>query len=278
MSGQNIGSLFKNDQISVITFTTQDASFAIPLEQIKYIEKDVKRNINVGKLDRFNHEVITFQDNAVPLFDFSLLTGSCSQREENKALIALLDDREKDHLDWVDALEKAITNNTPFTKETDHNKCAFGVWYNQFTSNDDDLNEALERFDEPHKRIHASAEALLKLAKEDQKSALVKLDQERKSTLKELVRLFEITRERIRNNNRPIIVFVEQNGNQIAALRLDNIQDIETFSIKDFSKDTSTEGIMKRNNTDFTIEGFLRRGDSPPCMLINCQPDETEED
>lgn len=272
MSGQNIDSLFKNDQISVITFSTREATFAIPLEQVKYIEKDVKRNIKVGKLDRFNHEVITYQNNAVPLFDFSLLTGSRSQFEENKELISMLNDREKDHRDWMDALDSAIKKNTPFTKATDHNKCAFGVWYNQFSTNDSDLKEVLDKFDEPHKRIHALAETLLNLAKQDQEQALRTLDKERNTTLAELLRLFETARERVRNSDRPIIVFVEQNNNQVGALRLDNIQDIESFSRNNFSRDTSTEGIMKRNETDFVIEGFLRNGDSAPCMLINCQP------
>jgi molybdopterin converting factor small subunit len=125
----------------------------------------------------------------------------------------------------------------------------------------------------PHKRIHSFAESLLTLAKQDKTQALEKLDKERNTTLAELLRLFETARERVKNSDRPIIVFVEQNNQEISALRLDNIQDIETYELKNFSRDTSTEGIMKKNETDFAIEGFLRSGDAPPCMLINCQPE-----
>lgn len=273
MSGQNIESLFVNNQISVITFSTREATFAIPLEQVKYIEKDVKRNIKVGQLDRFNHEVITYQNSAVPLFDFSALTGSCSQIEEIKNLIILFNEREKDHIEWMKALENAIKNDTPFTKSTDPNKCAFGVWYNNFSTNDSDLKEVLEKFDTPHRKIHSLAESLITLAKQDKEQALDQLNKERNTTLAELLRLFETARERVKNSDRPIIVFVEQNNQKVGALRLDNIQDIETFELKNFSRDTSTEGIMKKNETEFTIEGFLRSGDSPPCMLINCQPE-----
>jgi chemotaxis signal transduction protein len=273
MSGQNIEALFVDNQISVITFSTREATFAIPLEQVKYIEKDVKRNIKVGELDRFNHEVITYQNSAVPLFDFSTLTGSRSQVEEIKNLVTLFNEREKDHRDWMDALDSAIKNDTPFTKATDPNKCEFGVWYNSFSSNDSDLQEVLAKFDVPHKRIHSLAESLLTLAKQDKTQALEKLDKERNTTLAELLRLFETARERVKNSDRPIIVFVEQNNQEISALRLDNIQDIETYELKNFSRDTSTEGIMKKNETDFAIEGFLRSGDAPPCMLINCQPE-----
>lgn len=273
MSGQNIESLFVNNQISVITFSTREATFAIPLEQVKYIEKDVKRNIKVGELDRFNHEVITYQNSAVPLFDFSALTGSCSQLDEIKNLVTLFNEKEKDHRDWMEALENAIKNDTPFTKATDPNKCAFGVWYNAFATNDSDLKEVLEKFDTPHKRIHSLAESLIALSKLDKTKALEKLNKERNTTLAELLRLFETARERVKNSDRPIIVFVEQNNHEVGALRLDNIRDIETYELKNFSRDTSTEGIMKKNDTDFTIEGFLRSGDAPPCMLINCQPE-----
>ncbi len=55
---------------------TADASFAIPLEQVLYIEKDVKRNLQVNELDGFNHKVITFQNNSVQLYDFNQLKGA----------------------------------------------------------------------------------------------------------------------------------------------------------------------------------------------------------
>jgi hypothetical protein len=173
MSGQSIESLFKNDQISVITFSTREATFAIPLEQVKYIEKDVKRNIQLGQLDKFNHEVITYQNSAVALFNFSTLTGSRSQTEEVKELISLFDEKEKDHRDWMDALEKSINDDTPFTKATDPDKCAFGLWFNDFKTNDDDLKEVLEKFDTPHRAIHSLAESLLTLAKQDKKLDIV---------------------------------------------------------------------------------------------------------
>jgi len=76
MSGKHIDSLFKDGTLAAITFVTADASFAVPLEQVLYIEKDVKRNLQVNDLDEFNHEVITFQNNTVQLYDFNKLVGS----------------------------------------------------------------------------------------------------------------------------------------------------------------------------------------------------------
>lgn len=273
MSGKNIDSLFNDGKLAAITFMTADASFAIPLEQVLYIEKDVKRNLQVNELDEFNHEVITFQNNTVQLFDFNRLIGSENHQTIMNNLVTQLDSMEQQHRDWLDALEDSLKNNTPFNKALDPNKCAFGMWYNEFETDIDELKEALLRFDEPHKKLHSLAGSLLELNQTDHKEALKRLSIERQTTLAELIHLFHLTKERALSSVRPIILFVEHVGGKVTALRLDNINDIVTFDKKVFSRDDSAEGIMKTKNEDFVVEGFLRDGNDAPLMLINCQPE-----
>lgn len=271
-SGKSIDELFKNGKLAAITFVTSEAAFAIPLEQVLYIEKDVKRNLQVNDLDEFNHEVITFQNNTVQLFDFNKLMGSENHQQMMMRLVNKLDEMEQQHKDWLDALEEALTTNTPFTKALDPNKCAFGVWYNQFETDNEELAEALSRFEKPHKKLHGLAKALLEMNKTNHEKALQILTQERLDTLAELIHLFHLTKERALSSIRPIILFVEHNHGKVTAMRLDNINDIVTFDRKVFSKDDSKDGIMKNKSRDFKIEGFLRDGENPPSLLINCQP------
>lgn len=278
MSNSHIDSLFKDNKLSVITFSTNDAAFAIPLEQVLYIEKDVKRNIQVKELKEFNHEVITYQNDTVQLYDFNRLVGSSNHQENMEQLIAKLDEMEQAHRDWLDALEEAISQNSPFTKELSPDKCIFGMWYNQFETDNEELKEVFERFDEPHKKLHGLAGDLLKLAETDQAQALQRLEQERHSTLAELIHIFQLAKERALTSIRPIILFVEHQQGKITALRLDNINDIVEYDRKSFSEDSSTEGIMKKREEDFVIEGFLRSGNSAPLMLINCKPEESSQE
>jgi len=276
MSGKDITSLFNDKKLAAITFSTADASFAIPLEQVLYIEKDVQRNLQVDALEEFNHGVITFQNNTVQLFDFNKLLGSENHQQTMKALVEKLDEMEQQHKDWLDALEKSLKTNTPFTKALDPNKCAFGQWYSKFQTDNEELSEVLQRFDEPHKKLHGLAKTLLDLNHDNHEEAIRILDQERLSTLAELTHLFHLTKERAHSSVRPIIIFVEHDKGKVTALRLDNINDIVNFEQRNFCKDESAEGILKSKNEDFVIEGFLRDGDSAPLMLINCQPKETE--
>ncbi len=273
MSGKSIDDLFKDGKISTITFATSEASFAVPLEQVLYIEKDVKRNIQVNDLDKFNHEVITFQDKTVQLHDFNKLIGSENHQHAMFKLVAQLDDMEQQHKDWLNALEVSLTEHTPFSKALDPTKCAFGLWYKQFETENEELAEVLTRFDLPHKKLHGLAQELLELNKTDPDKSLAILAQERNGTLAELINLFQLTKERAISSIRPIILFVEHNQGKVTALRLDSINDINTFDRKVFSQDDSSEGILKKKGLDFVIAGFLREGDDPPILLINCQPD-----
>lgn len=277
MAGKSIDDLFKDGKLAAITFVTSDASFAVPLEQVLYIEKDVKRNLQVNDLDEFNHEVITFQNNTVQLYDFNKLMGSENYQETMNRLIAKLDEMEQQHKDWLDALETSLKENIPFTKALDPTKCAFGMWYKQFETDNEELAEVLARFDAPHKKLHGLAKELLELNKTNPEKAQAILTQERSTTLAELIHLFHLTKERAISSIRPIILFVEHNQGRVTALRLDNINDILTFDRKVFSRDDSSDGILKNKGRDFVIEGFLRDGENAPLMLINCQPFKPEQ-
>jgi hypothetical protein len=272
MPGQNVDSLFIDGKISVITFATHDATFAIPLEQVRYIEKDVERNIKIDESSQFNHEVISFQNKAVPLYDFCTLTGSTSALENGHKLVEIFNLREQDHVHWMQALEESIKKSTAFTLSHDPDKCAFGAWYNKFKTDDQDMAELMRKFDEPHRKIHGLARTLLDLAESDQEQAMTLYRREYKNTFAQLRRLFETAREQVLASIRPIIVFVEQGNGRTTALRLDNIKDIQSYNRQDFSRDESTEGVLHKKTEDFRVEGYLRNGNKAPFILVNCQP------
>lgn len=273
MASATIDTLFKDGIISVITFSTTDASFAIPLDQVLYIEKDVERNIKLNELDQFNHEVITYQNDTVQLYDFNRLIGSENHQQAMQQFVATLDTMEKQHVAWLEALEDSVENGTPFTKALDPTQCDFGKWYKHFSTENEELKEVMVRFDEPHRKLHGIAKGILEKIKTDPEQAKKILQIERATTLSDLILLFHLAKERAINSVRPIILFVEHQGGKITALRLDNINDIVTYQQSSFSHDDSTEGVMKKKNEDFKVEGYLRNGDEAPLMLINCRTD-----
>jgi hypothetical protein len=141
--------------------------------------------------------------------------------------------RRQDHIDWLDALEYALKTGTTFSKSIDPNMCAFGKWYNDFTSEDELLDDILKRFDAPHKAIHGCATRLLALAQNDQKKeALRLLELQRTSTLQSLLRLFDDACHRIKEMIKPITIILEVQE-RVFALDLDEINDILEFDPSD---------------------------------------------
>lgn len=272
MPSKSIDDLFHSGQLSAITFETTEAAFAIPLEQVLYIEKDVQRNIKVGELVDFNHEVITFQNKTVQLYDFNKLMGTESYQQSITTMLKELDTMIGHHSQWLDDLELALKQGNTFTQNLEPDKCVFGQWYNEFSSEDEELLDILKRFAPPHDTLHTKAKELIQLHTTEPEQAMANLAHIRQETLPELISLIKLMRERALSSIRPIIIFVEHEKDKITALRLDKINDIANFSKAQFNRDDSNEGIFKNKGLDFRIEGFLRNGETAPFMLINCQP------
>eukprot|EP00764_Aduncisulcus_paluster_P004363 gnl/Carplike_NY0171/17057_a26085_71.p1 GENE.gnl/Carplike_NY0171/17057_a26085_71~~gnl/Carplike_NY0171/17057_a26085_71.p1 ORF type:complete len:128 (+),score=3.76 gnl/Carplike_NY0171/17057_a26085_71:54-437(+) len=82
-----------------------------------------------------------YMETPTPIFDLGIVLNNHSTKDTNAELSDLLVEREKDHLDWLDALENSLVTGAPFTKATDPDKCAFGRWYNNFETDNEDLKK-----------------------------------------------------------------------------------------------------------------------------------------
>jgi methyl-accepting chemotaxis protein len=69
--------------------------------------------------------------------------------------------RWSEHLQWINDLANANQNREVFEGTLDPHQCAFGKWYYGFTTEDPELASLLESMEEPHARLHQSAEAIV---------------------------------------------------------------------------------------------------------------------
>jgi hypothetical protein len=269
MSEESAYALFKDRKLSVITFSTKDAAFAIPLQQVLYIEKDVKRNIQLDELKSFNHEVITYQNNTVELYDFNKLIGSDDHQNRMSALMTDLDDYETAHLNWIEQIETAIQHQSGAPAKPEKVEELL-KWTRTYSNTNAELTEVINSLEEPSTELQKDLERTCQImANQEQAQSMLKRTQE--NSLKAFHNHLQQAKERAENSIRPIILFVEHDNNRVSALRLDNIKDIIDYDWSNFSTDNSSEGLMKRRVDDYHIEGFLRNEDTAPLMLINCK-------
>lgn len=227
-----------------------------------------------------------------PIFDLGIILNKCSSYETNQALVTMLQEREQDHRDWLAALEQSIVNDAPFNKAKDPTQCAFGQWYYSFKTDNEDLKALLQRFEEPHNKLHAMADKLLTMsAKGNKQAAIEQLEKERSTTFYKLMRLFESTREQIILDHKPIIVFTTQDGQSpYIGLLVDKVEDnvhCEESDIKPLHELTSI-GFEVDPQTKKLMKGLVKLGEKHsllidpsaifrPEHLQNYEPEETAE-
>lgn len=226
--------LSMSDGMQVFMFRLEDVPYGVRIEHLLAISQDTRSLRQVPSQAPGFVGLIEYLGTVVPVLDLARMLGRKSRREMNEELISLLNAREKDHLEWLGALERSITNDLPFTGERDPHRCAFGRWYDSYQP-EPDLAELFKDFDAPHQRIHALADELLEKARKDGKEAALKmLVVERQTTLAGLQRTFDFVRETLRSNLHEVLMYVTLDGRTPRmALRVDDIRNILAFEQSD---------------------------------------------
>ncbi len=255
--------------LEVITFYVAATQYATPVSAVRYIEQDKRKTTRIEVNDKLGAEVTTYQSKPVPIYDFADLMGCEAEYKANLQLLKTLQLREKDHIDWVNALEQSIKTGAPFPLARDASQCEFGKWYNNYQADDELLADILKDFDEPHKRIHGLADTLLDMCAQGKKDeALAILDMERSRTLNKLKGLFTAAKDRLENITRPILLYIHTDKKMIA-VRLNAISDIRTFDRSAFTPQDEVDDNQNLEGLNF-IAGYLEsEGDAPPCVLLD---------
>ncbi|MFT5163238.1 MAG: chemotaxis signal transduction protein [Alteromonadaceae bacterium] len=200
-----------------------------------------------------------------PVFDLGLIMNNQVTEEVNIRLLELLGKGEREHDEWLIALEHSLLNNTPFVLEKSSQKCGFGIWYDNFNTDDEDLASLLKRFDDPHKRLHELADTLVNLKNSGQLDVALKmLEKEKSVTYTPLKRLFEDARTQITESYKPIIVYTTVDGRTpYIGLLVDSVEDsvnIMDSEIKSLSKIMET-GFKLNAQTQKMLNGIVKIND-----------------
>ena len=77
-------------------------------------------------------------------------------------LAGMLAARWIDHLEWLKDLNHTMMDGDTFAGGLDHTSCAFGKWYYSYETEDENFRKSLALWEEPHKRLHQSAQQIVK--------------------------------------------------------------------------------------------------------------------
>ncbi|MBQ8826327.1 MAG: chemotaxis protein CheW [Oscillospiraceae bacterium] len=100
-----------------------------------------------------------------PILDMRMLFKYIPLETECEQFIELMNEREKDHIEWAKELEKCVREDRDFTLTTDPNACKFGVWYNEYKKHGTNADFSLNKIEKPHAELHQTADLIAETRK-----------------------------------------------------------------------------------------------------------------
>lgn len=209
--------------------------------------------------------IINYQKVPTPIYDLTRILEGVTAREKMSELIDLLNHKEKQHIDWIDALQESLDTGSTFGENKDPQQSEFGKWLASFQSENDDLMHILKKFDEPLHNTYELATSLPKLAdSKGKEEALKELKRQRSTTFNSLIKLFEAAREAVSSSYKPVIVYTTLDGSTpCLGFLVESVEDalvIEQSDIKSFSNDGSIQ-FMGDLNLPNMISGLITKDD-----------------
>ncbi len=199
----------QDQQYPLVTFLIKDTQYAI---SAKFVSNMVAMPPirPVPHAPQYVRGITNLRGKILPLIDLRTRLGYQSSASEMKQFHLMLAKREQDHHNWLNELEASVAEERDFTLTTDPHQCAFGKWYDTYDTHDLVAKGFLNKFDRPHRRIHALAHKVKKLeAQGDFNGAQKVIERGRKKDLKLMIDLFSGMRRHMAESFREIAMIVE---------------------------------------------------------------------
>jgi chemotaxis signal transduction protein len=189
--------------------------------------------------------VINLRGKVLPLLDLRLRMNLPSALADVDQMIAMLVAREQDHVVWLGELLRSVTEGHAFALARDPTQCAFGKWYYSYKPEDIGFASVMYRFELPHRRIHAIADAALKCAEHGQHAEAREIIlRTEKGDLQTVVKLFAEARTAFRESHKEIALVLTDGTKQLS-LAVDSVASVEAIAEDTIADATSALGNVK---------------------------------
>jgi len=167
--------------------------------------------------------LVKIREEVCPLLDMRKLFHFLTLDEETANFRDMMEQRKKDHVKWIDTLERCIETGEKFTLTTDPHKCAFGMWYDKFTTENHSAGFHLKKIEEPHRLLHESAPIILKAVEQgDTKTAERLLKKARSEYVPKIISVIDESENAYRSTFRENVIFLSD-GEQMLGLLVDEV-------------------------------------------------------
>lgn len=201
------------------------------VESILQLEEEVTV---MPESDDIHLGIIHYRNGVLPVLDLRGAMGMVSLMAEEEAFAQMLDQRKRDHVNWVDELKRCMREGETFTLATDPHKCAFGKWYDSYEPESYAVDFQLKKINDPHRKLHESATQVFALekiadaqAREEEQTHI--LHNVTENCMHEVLACLEDTKRVFAENSRKMII-VLSDGKRAGGVLVDEVLAVEEIS------------------------------------------------
>lgn len=175
--------------------------------------------------------VFRLRDEIIPVVEMRTILKMPSIQEEYEKIADMFEQRKKDHIHWVEELNRSVRDRVPFQLATDPHKCAFGRWYDSFQTDNQPIMFHIKKIEQPHALLHQSAAQALHCDQNCEKctrSECLKNTLGKAETvyMPQVLELLEQAKEVFKSHYREMCI-VLTNGDVLLGLLVDEVLSVE---------------------------------------------------
>lgn len=185
--------------------------------------------VHLHQTPEYIRGIINPRGHTFSVMDLRIRMGMKPLTEETEELVNLLGIYETAHKEWVTELEQSVREKREFKLTTNPHECAFGKWYDSYTTNNRILAASLSKMNQPHKKIHDIANVVKELvSKNEFDKAYELIDKVKETDLSEILFLFAEVRTLLLDFSREIALMIEYKGKELV-VSVDSVNTVETL-------------------------------------------------
>lgn len=210
-----------------ILFNLDECQYAISCEKVEAMVM-LKEVTVIPNLPEHIRGVINLRGHVIHCVDLRVMMGLNALRTDIETFTEMLSERENDHVIWINELEASVKEHREFKLTSDPHACAFGKWYDNFTTSNVVLAVQLRKFDKPHKSIHHSATIVKELVEHDKyEEALTVIEMVKNEDFREMMTLFSQLKTTYAASRHEIAIIIEGSNGRSFGLIVDEVISVE---------------------------------------------------
>ena len=153
------------DNLPWLIFSLCNHIYAIHSRYVTSIMVPPDRITSVPDAPDIYRGLVEIRGQVYPVLDMRMLFKYIPLETECEQFMQLMDERERDHIEWAEELKRCVKEDRDFTLTTDPNACKFGIWYNEYKKHTTNADFSLNKIEKPHTELHKTAELIAETRK-----------------------------------------------------------------------------------------------------------------